>query len=42
MPIGSCHTRDVIRLHRLHPTNIMKAYQLELIEKHLKEKGYLT
>ena len=35
-------TRDVIRLHRPHPTNIMKSYQLELIEEHLKEKGYLT
>ena len=35
-------TRDVIRLHRPHPGNIMKTYQLELIEEHLKEKGYLT
>ena len=34
-------TRDVIRLHRPHPGNIMKTYQLELIEEHLKEKGYL-
>ena len=34
-------TRDVIRLHRPHPANIMKAYQLELIEEHLIEKGYI-
>ena len=35
-------TRDVIRLHRPHPARIMKTYQLELIEQHLKQKGYLT
>ena len=35
-------TRDVIRLHRPHPAHIMKAYQLELIEEHLIEKGYIT
>ena len=34
-------TRDVIRLHRPHPANIMKRYQLELIAEHLEEKGYL-
>lgn len=34
--------RDVIRLHRPHPAKIMKRYQLELIEQHLKQKGYLT
>ena len=32
----------VFTLHRPHPGNIMKTYQLELIEEHLKEKGYLT
>lgn len=35
-------TRDVVRLHRPHPARIMKTYQLELIEQHLKQKGYLT
>ena len=35
-------TRDVIRLHRPHPANIMKTYQLELIEEHLRERGCLT
>ena len=35
-------TRDVVRLHRPHPAKIMKTYQLELIEQHLKQKGYLT
>lgn len=35
-------TSDVVRLHRPHPGKIMKTYQLELIEEHLKEKGYLT
>ena len=35
-------TRDVIRLHRPHPANTMKTYQLELIEEHLTEKGYIT
>ena len=30
------------RLHRPHPANIMKTYQLELIEEHLRERGCLT
>ena len=29
-------------MHRPHPANVMKKYQLELIEEHLREKGYLT
>ena len=30
------------RMHRPHPANVMKTYQLELIEEHLREKGYLA
>lgn len=35
-------TQDVIRMHRPHPANVMKTYQLELIEEHLREEGYLS
>ena len=30
-----------IKLHKPHPGNILKRYQLELIENELKEKGLL-
>jgi hypothetical protein len=32
----------VIRLHKPHPKNILKHYQLDLIEKELKTKGYIS
>jgi len=31
----------IIRLHRPHPGNIMKKYQLELIEEALRAKGMI-
>ena len=34
-------THHIIRLHKPHPKNILKRYQLELIEEMLKEKGVL-
>jgi hypothetical protein len=34
-------TRQTIKLHKPHPGNIMKRYQLELVENELKEKGLL-
>lgn len=30
-----------IKLHKPHPGNVLKRYQLELIEEELKEKGLL-
>lgn len=32
-------TGHIIRLHRPHPGNILKRYQLELVEEALKAKG---
>jgi hypothetical protein len=31
----------IIRLHRPHPRNVMKRYQLDLVEEALKAKGRL-
>jgi len=30
-----------IKLHKPHPINILKRYQLDLIENFLREKGYI-
>ncbi|MCD4729077.1 MAG: type II toxin-antitoxin system HicA family toxin [Bacteroidales bacterium] len=30
-----------IKLHKPHPGNILKRYQLDLIENFLKEKGFI-
>jgi len=30
-----------IKLHKPHPINILKQYQLDLIENFLKEKGFI-
>lgn len=30
-----------IKLHKPHPINILKRYQLDLIENFLKEKGFI-
>jgi hypothetical protein len=34
-------TRQSIKLHKPHPGNILKRYQMELIENELKGKGLL-
>jgi len=41
--IAFCHgkTRHIIRLHRPHPGDIMKMYQVELIIDVLKREGML-
>jgi hypothetical protein len=33
--------RHSIKLHKPHPGNILKRYQMEMIENELKEKGFL-
>jgi hypothetical protein len=35
-------SQHVIRLHKPHPKNIVKRYQLDLIEEELKTKGYIS
>jgi hypothetical protein len=35
-------SQHVIRLHKPHPKNILKRYQLDLIEEELKTKGYIS
>ena len=35
-------TRHVIRLHRPHPVNVMKRYQLDLIEDELRRRGIIA
>lgn len=32
---------DIIRLHRPHPGNELKEYQIKLIKSHLKENGLI-
>jgi hypothetical protein len=32
-------TLHVIRLHRPHPTNLLKRYQLDLLENELRSQG---
>jgi hypothetical protein len=41
--IAFCHakTRHIIRLHRPHPGDIMKMYQLEMIIEGLKKEGLI-
>jgi hypothetical protein len=41
--IAFCHgkTRHIIRLHRPHPLNILKLYQLDLIIEALKREGLI-
>jgi hypothetical protein len=34
-------SNHIIRLHRPHPGNIMKKYQMELIEEALRAKGMI-
>lgn len=34
-------TKLIIRLHKPHPSNILKKYQLDLIEQELKNKGII-
>ena len=34
-------SRHIIRLHKPHPRNILKKYQLDLIEEELRKRGVL-
>lgn len=34
-------TQNVIRLHKPHPGNILKRYQLDLVEEELKSEGVI-
>ena len=34
-------TRHIIRLHRPHPANVLRFYQMNEIENELKRKGHL-
>ncbi len=34
-------TKNVIRLHKPHPGNILKRYQLDLVEEELKSEGVI-
>jgi hypothetical protein len=34
-------SRHIIRLHRPHPGNVMKKYQMELVEEALRAKGMI-
>jgi len=33
--------KNIIRLHRPHPSNVLKRYQLTDVEQELKRKGFL-
>lgn len=33
--------KNIIRLHRPHPSNVLKRYQLNDVEQELKRKGFL-
>jgi len=33
--------RNIIRLHRPHPGNVLKRYQLDDVDRHLRRKGSL-
>ena len=35
------HTKHILRLHKPHPGNQLKYYQIDLILKELKERGIL-
>jgi hypothetical protein len=34
-------SRHIIRLHKPHPRNIMKKYQMDLVEEALRAKGMI-
>jgi len=34
-------SRHIIRLHRPHPGNVMKKYQIDLVEEALRAKGLI-
>lgn len=33
--------KNIIRLHRPHPSNVLKRYQLNDVERELRRKGFL-
>ncbi len=33
--------KNIIRLHKPHPSNVLKRYQLNDVERELKRKGFL-
>jgi hypothetical protein len=35
------HSKHIIRLHKPHPSKILKRYQLDDVERELKRKGFL-